>query len=364
MQDRLSEARQQLQTDQGRASPQPRAGRILSLGNLAKAHFDAELAKHDAERRADLSAMADVIKYETETVLPFYAEKLRKVVQGLASNEEADALIGWAIDDFRERGNTAVKFGTSEWRELAQALAAVHLESMKFRTAHDRGDFTLEPKHPLLVKKPIAADDPLKSRIIGPDSERTLGELAELFAKEKATSDRTRHDNRVTIRMLEEQIGEPLPIYRLARQHVHSFRRMLADAPANYVKRFPDMTLPEAVKANKARSKPFPLLDARTINDKYLARLHAFLNWAVRGDIVPDNPAAGIKVETVKTTEPPRVNFSPDDLARLFGGHFAPDGKWGERQWAMVLSLFGGMRASELAQVRLVAIRRQIASHA
>lgn len=359
MQDRLNEAREQLQAEQPRIAPQARAGRILSLGNLAKAHFDSELAKHGAARRADLSSMATVISYETETVQPFYAEKLRKVVSGLVSNEEADALIGWAIDAFRENGNTKVQFGAPDWRELAQALAAVQLETMKLKSANDAGDFSVQPQHPLLVKKPAPPDDLLKVRIIGPDSERTLGEMAEQFANEKATSNRTRHDNRVTIRMLEEQIGEPLPIYQLTRQHVHAFKRALADAPANYVKRFPDTTFPEASKANKARSKPYPLLNPRTINDKYLARLHAFLNWAVRSDVIPDNPAAGIKVDTVKNGKPPRVNFAPDDLTRLFGEHFAPGGKWGEREWAMVISLFGGMRASELAQVKLNSVRTE-----
>jgi integrase len=359
MQDQLNVAREQLRAEQPRIAPQPRAGRILSLGNLAKAHFDSELEKHGATRRADLSSMASVMNYQTEIVQPFYAEKLRKVVRGLASNEEADALIGWAIDSFRENGNTKVQFGTPEWRELAQGLAAVHLETMKLKSANDAGDFSVQPQHPLLVKQPPSPDDPLKIRIIGPDSERTLGELGEQFAKEKSTGDRTRHDNRVTIRMLEEQIGEPLPIYRLTRQHVHAFKRTLADAPANYTKRFPDLTLPEAIRANKARAKPHPLLNPRTINDKYLARLHAFLNWAVRSDIIPDNPASGIKVDAVKDSSPPRVNFSPDDLTRLFGQHFVKDGKWGEREWAMVISLFGGMRATELAQVKLNSIRTE-----
>jgi integrase len=179
------------------------------------------------------------------------------------------------------------------------------------------------------------------------------------FAKEKSTGDRTRHDNRVMIRMFEEQLGEPLPIYRLTRQHVHGFKRALADAPANYTKRFRGMTLPEAIKANKERSTPYPLLNPRTINDKYLARLHAFLNWALRGDIIPDNPSAGIKVDFVKDKKPPRLNFSPGDLTKLFGEHFAIGGKWGEHEWAMVVSLFAGPRASELAQVKLNSIRTE-----
>jgi hypothetical protein len=179
MQDVLNAARQELDAGRKPSSPPPTPGRILSLRNLAKAHFDAELAKHDVERRADLSPFAESLRHGAETVLPFYAEKLRTVVRGLASNDEADALIGWAIDDFRQRGNTGVEFGTPEWRELAQGLAAIHIETMKLKVAHDSGDFSPQPQHPLLVKKQATPDDPLKVRIIGPDSERTLGDLVD-----------------------------------------------------------------------------------------------------------------------------------------------------------------------------------------
>jgi hypothetical protein len=150
---------------------------------------------------------------------------------------------------------------STEWRELARTLAAIHLETFSQKAARDQGNFEQDRKHPLLKPPKATPDDSLKVRILGPDSERTLGELSEQFAKEKATGDRTRHDNRVMIRMLEEHLGDPLPIYRLTRQHVHAFKRSLADAPANHSKRFPGMTLPEAIKANKARSKPYPLLN-------------------------------------------------------------------------------------------------------
>jgi integrase len=331
-------------------------GRALSLRNLAGAHYDSEMAIDDAERSFD---PADMPANNAGLYQPAYEVMLRNVASGRFSDAEAHAAVGWAIDGFHARGNTKVVSGTPEWRELARTLAAIHLETFSQKAARDQGDFAQERKHPLLKPPKATPDDPLKVRILGPDSERTLGELSEQFAKEKATGDRTRHDNRVMIRMLEEHLGEPLPIYRLTRQHVHGFKRALADAPANHSKRFPGMTLPEAIKANKARSKPYPLLNPRTVNDKYLSRLHAFLNWALRGDIIPDNPAAGIKVDAVKDRAPPRVNFSPDDLTRLFGEHFAKDGKWSEREWAMVVSLFGGMRATELAQVKLDSIRTE-----
>ncbi|WP_375763092.1 tyrosine-type recombinase/integrase [Bradyrhizobium sp. Pha-3] len=359
MQDQLNAAREERAAVSQPLARPPREGRILSPGNLAKAHFSSELALDDAERSVDPAVIGIRLDEHARLFQPAYEVTLRNVASGRFSNEEAAAAVGWAIDGFRERGNTDVVDGSPAWRELARTLAGVQLETLKARAARDNGDFTYVPGHPALAKSAPTASDPLAARILGPDSERTLGDLAEQFATEKATGDRTRHDNRVTIRMFEEQIGELLPIYRLTRQHVHGFKRALAEAPANYTKRFPGMTFPDAIKANKARAKPYPLLDARTVNDKYLARLHAFLNWAVRGDIIPDNPAAGIKADAVQASEPPRVNFTPDDLGRLFGEHFAPDGKWGQREWAMVISLFSGLRASELAQVKLNSVRTE-----
>ena len=355
MHDVLLAAREELKS-QSKPKVRTTPGRTLSLRNLAGAHYDNEMAIDDAERSID---PAEMPANNAGLFQPAYEVILRNVASGRFSDAEALAAVGWAIEGFQARGNTKVLGGTPEWRELARTLAAVHLETFSQKAARDQGDFSQERKHPLLKPPKATPDDPLKARIIGPDSERTLGDLAEQFAKEKATGDRTRHDNRVTIRMLEEQLGEPLPIYRLTRQHVHAFKRALADAPANYSKRFPGTTLPEATRANKARPSSYPLLNPRTINDKYLARLHAFLNWALRGDIIPDNPAAGIKVDAVKEKEPRKLNFSPDDLSRLFGEHFVEDGKWGERQWAMVIALFTGMRASEQAQVKLDSIRTE-----
>src|SRR5258705_5569321 len=49
MQDQLATAREQLAVEQPRPALPQRNGRVLSLGNLAKAHFASELAKQDAK---------------------------------------------------------------------------------------------------------------------------------------------------------------------------------------------------------------------------------------------------------------------------------------------------------------------------
>jgi hypothetical protein len=148
--------------------------------------------------------------------------------------------------------------------------------------------------------KPVDPKDPLSVRILGPDSNKTLTELLPQFLKERGAADRSDYDSEVTVRMLEEILGEARPVYRITRADVTVYKRALSEAPANYTKRFDGAKLPDAIKANKARAIPFPLLHAKTINGKYLSKLHSMLNWCVRNDIIPDNPSTGVKVDSVK----------------------------------------------------------------
>ena len=95
--------------------------------------------------------------------------------------------------------------------------------------------------------------------------------------------------------MFEEHLGEAKPIYRVTRRDVLDYKAALLELPTNYVKRFPDTNLPDAIIANKIRKKPYPLLAPRTVNDKWLSALRSMLNWCVQNDLIPDNPGNGVK---------------------------------------------------------------------
>jgi len=149
-------------------------------------------------------------------------------------------------------------------------------------------------------------------------------------------------------------------LYRLTRADVNAFKGALSETPSNYKKRF-DLTLSEAIKANKKRAVPYPCFNARTINGKYPGKLHALLNWCIKNDIIPDNPAVGIKVDSVKDkTQPTRVSFSPSDLSTIFSAErFDKPKGFNEAQWTELVALFSGTRASELAQIKLDSVRTE-----
>ncbi|MEA2983300.1 MAG: hypothetical protein QOF09_5123 [Alphaproteobacteria bacterium] len=275
---------------------------------LAEAHYLRETELDDDLRNygRDDSSVCQL----REISQPLYVAALRRVASGATADDETAAVIQWAIDMLSVDGHLTLKPGTPEWRTRARELAAIQVEVEKRKAERDQGEPDGVPRHPLL--KPLdKTTDPLTARIIGPDSAKPLSEILPSFIQERRATEATNYECKVTVRMLDEFLGEARPVFRLTRQDMNAFKRALAETPANYTKRFPEMQLPEAIKANKARSVPFQALNPVTVNDKYLARLHAMLNWCVRNDIIPDNPASGVKIDTVKETEPRRKLFSP-----------------------------------------------------
>lgn len=352
LQAEIEAARLAVEADPANAAP-PRAGRPLSVRQIASAHYAATLANDDAERNAALPPAIHPIH-----IRPGHQAVLKKVASGRCKDDEIDAVVGWAIDDFRARGHTDATKGTPAWRELAKAIAGVHLESYKRIDEREDGDFTGKPAHPLLLKLTPAPGDPLSARILSPDSTKTLAEILPTYLAERSATSRTDYDSTVTVRMFEEFIGEPRALYKISRRDIQGFKNTLAETPSNYKSRFDGATILDAIKKNKGLKTPYPTLKTKTINDKYLSKLHSLLNWCLTNDIIPDNPATKIKIDSAKNADAPRVHFSPTDLTKLFPkNRFVAQSNFTEQEWAMLISLFAGTRASELAQLKIDSIR-------
>jgi integrase len=348
-------ARAQAKAARVQAAP-PRAGRSLSPRQLAAAHYNDQMQFDDELRNSDH-------RYSQGFVDSDYVERLRRVANGAADNVDSQEVVGWIVRKYQSGGNLRASFGTPEWRASIRALAVAELESLARTAERDEGDFKGQSSHPLLTAKaePVATKDPLSVRIIGPDSTKVLSEFVPDFVKERGAGPQQNHDCKTTVRMFEEHLGDAKPIYSITRQDVRGFARALSDAPASSTKRFPGLTFPEAIKANKARATPFPLLNPRTINEGYLSRLHSIFNWCKNNDVIPDNPVSGIKVEMVRDKgKPRRVPFSPSDLTKIFSPErFDTSKPFDEQRWAELSALFTGARASELAQVKLDSIRHE-----
>lgn len=355
--------RMQLELDQARdraaaiAPAQSSKRRALNMRQMALAHYNSEM-DHDTALRSLPGA------YDPDAAALFRTKLLyilKRAASGGAPDDELRALIQNCIDQFEDEGAQVPAIGGDEWRTLARALAGVRAEALENMFRRDRGEAEAAPKHPLLIpasELPSTTADPLRLRMIGPDSAKPLSVILSAMMTEKQGKPGTVYEYEVAVRMFEEFLGEAKPAYRITRQDVLAYKNALLEAPANYTKRFPDKTLPEAIRLNKARKEPFPTLNATTINDKWLSRLSALLTWCVNNSVVPDNPAKGVRVDQGnRDPDEERGYFSTADLQKIFAEPlFYPSPKLTEKRWALLIALYSGMRASEIAQLRLDSI--------
>lgn len=323
--------------------------------SAARSFYGRELARHDRERETDQESAPSHARARE-----LYGIKLRQLVSGNLDPDEAEAIMGWAADEAVAMGEA-----TNVPRpELLRTLAGVELEALITFGQRERHEPVTEPKHPLLVEAtsgPSGFSDGARSRIVSDDSLKPLSALLPRFHAERKIATGTADEHRVAVRMLEEFLGEPKPVCEITRRNMLDFKSALLQAPNRYSLRFPTMNLPQAIEANAKRKDPFPTLTATTINKKWLAHLKAIFEWCVPNDVLPDNPAAGVKVdEGSGMKEATRVPFSTDDLKRLFGKSFCEDGKLATNQWAMLIALFSGARSSsEIARLKLSDVRHE-----
>lgn len=131
----------------------------------------------------------------------------------------------------------------------------------------------------------------------------------------------------------------------------------MLETPKYYTARFPGLSLPEAIKANKALATPRETLASQTINMKWLSHLSTILQWASNNGHIDVNPANGIRVDTGSKTHraASRTPFTASELSRIFGHALFQDrAEYGLKQWALLVMLYTGVRnSSEMAKMRL-----------
>ena len=139
----------------------------------------------------------------------------------------------------------------------------------------------------------------------------------------------------------------------------------LQRVPANAHKRFPDLTLREAVEVTT------DLVDVERINaanvNAYLNKFAGFLNWAEQEGFVERNPARGLRVADPVRKRDKRHPFSAEQLHRIFNaplytgcvddwnGHarVGPNVIRRARFWIPLIGLFSGLRLNEICQLDL-----------
>ena len=250
--------------------------------------------------------------------------------------------------------------GTRDWTNLAHALMRAEIEALERTIERDRGDHGGEPRDPLLTAPdPFANISPSKA----PEgSGMTLSEALSAFHKERTAgrsslAPRTMDEHKNAVRMFNEFAGGEIAVRLITKRQVIDYKQALLETPNRYTMRFPGLSLPQAIKANKKRAEPFSTLAPKTINMKWLSHLSTVLQWASNNGHIEANPAQGVRVDTGSTVhkEPSYLPFDRDELSLIFGHEmFADPQSYGLRQWATLVMLYTGVRnSSEMSRMQI-----------
>jgi len=325
--DVIDRAKAQHAADHGPAKPVMRE-RPMSLDEYARSFF-ALRAMSDRDARDASPIYASFSPDEGETA------SLKRIVAGLAKDDEIIHTIGGILDAFAARTAKPPVSGSPEWRSAAAKLAAVELEVFRLQYAREQGEPDPEPALPVLTAPEPAAEARPKG-----DAVSVLGLLAG-YLKELAKS------------------GGGAEAGKRWTPGFKNFVRFLGHDDARLISKqdvidWKDELLEE--------------LSPKTVRDTNIAALRAVLQWAIDNRKLPEgttNPAAGIKIRVTKKTLDRPQGFTLDEAhailkaARDYQPAHSDNPATREsehvtaaKRWTPWLCAFSGARISEMTQLR------------
>jgi integrase len=268
-----------------------------------------------------------------ETVLP-------AAQQALARGDIS--MMRWEVDELLKLFRINLDPKSEAYRELGMEVLRSFVKALQAVERRQK-DEVVDTPHQL---EPIAT--------VAASGGGTLSAAFAGWKKEAERPETTVAETERAVRLFTELHGDML-IAAIKRSHVHSFRAALQNVPRLRAGKLANLKLPEL--AEWGREHPAIKVTATTVN-KQLGAVQAVALWARdKGGMVPDDVpwADPFSRMRLRTEEPTRESFTPEELKAVFGGPvFAegtrPAGGKGEAAfWLPLLALFTGARRSELA---------------
>lgn len=309
--------------------------RPMSLDQYARSFF-ALRAMSDREARDASPIYASFSPDEGETA------SLKRIVAGLAKDDEIIHTMGGILDAFAARTAKPPLPGSPEWRSAAAKLAAVELEVFRLQYAREEGEPDPEPTLPVLIAPDPAADVRPKG-----DAVSILGLLAG-YLKELAKS------------------GGGIEAGKRWTPGFKNFVQFLGHDDARLISKqnvidWKDELLEE--------------LAPKTVRDTNVAALRAVLQWAIDNRKLPEgttNPAAGIKIRVTKAVLNRPKGFTLEEAHSILKAarDYQPahsdnpatresDFVTAAKRWTPWLCAFSGARISEMTQLRTQDIKTE-----
>lgn len=280
------------------------------------------------------------------------------------------ALIAHEVDDYIQRNRLLVERSTPDWISLARHLMRAEIEALERSLERDIGDFTGQPRDPL-VKPPTLA-----RRRTG-DVAAAGESIAEAVAAFRKENPRNVSKSRIEescrdISIFIDTVGPGFPVANISKKQVREWKTLLMEYPvrATEVTEFRGMTMAQIVEAN--REKKRPVLSDRTVN-RYLSSLSAFCSWAEANGYIAANPCSGMALPKERRTK--TLPFTSDQLNVLFKSPLftgaQSDSEWrniakrgsirirDHRFWVPLVMLFSGARPGEIGQLAVSDVRKE-----
>jgi len=218
----------------------------------------------------------------------------------------------------------------------------------------------------LTVNVPVAEQAPATA-----PKAKTLGEVYDLYTADPRHTwcERTRIAYRTTRNWVMEFFGEEIAINEIAREQARGFVQLLTQVPRHADRKFPGLTIVQAVEAAKERPNT-GVISIANVN-AYLNKFSGVLNWAVEEGYLDKSPAKGLRLPDPVKKRDKRRPFSSEQLRRIFNSPLytgCVDDVYGyakagdahprrARFWIPLIALFSGMRMNEICQLKVGDIR-------
>jgi integrase len=326
-------------------SPTATSRKALTPGELARIHYNSQLALDEALRNSD-AAWAQI------GIDDGYVESLRAAVAGRLTDPETEALLGNFIDRYRLRGQVAASPGEFEWRKIARTIAGAELEVLARMSERDEGEFIPWERHPEHLREPSAAPEPAEA-FVEPVSLLGLleGYLTGLEAGGRGRSARKLWP----------------PVFKDLVSFLRQFRGLSANS----------RDADDARKLTKAeviawRDEKLKTLAPRTVKDVWIASLKAVLNAAVQDDKLPINPVSGVKVRVTTPVRNREKGYTTAEATAILNlcRHYGPEDRsnpsnresahvTAAKRWGPWLCALTGARIGEILQLRKADVRKE-----
>lgn len=336
---------------------------------MDKAFADARRSgAADAGPIAMINAMADVevLANKATWAARLRTSRLNRLRANLANGDtrfiEVDA------DRFLAKHGFNVERGGTRYRELCFKLMRADIEQLERYAERDKGDFTGEPKDPIIVE-PVNRPEPIGSTGEG---------IMQVFAKYEAENPHnirpeTFGQYRRDVQHFADFVGPRVRVSKIDKRMVREWKEILAEWPvkATETAAFKDLSIREIVAKNKALPEPKATLTRNTLR-RYLASLGGFCRWLATNDYLEANPVADMLPKKNGPANP-RDTFSDEALTKLFTSPLfttCKSAEWRDlykpgnvavrdhRFWIPLVMAFSGARPAEIAQLHAADIRQ------